>query len=97
MIRIENTKICKFVAELLYNLAKGLRPRTVDSDYYSGFKAWKIGGLFVTESYDREAGHAINAYTDKDFFYVSYYAAGECGLLTLGKSRSLDAVDDPRY
>jgi len=87
MIRIENTKVCKFVAESLWKLAQHVNPKTVDSDYYSGFKAWKIGGLFVTETYDREAGHAINAYTDKDFFYVSYYDAGECGLLTLGKSR----------
>jgi hypothetical protein len=104
MIRIENPKIARFVAESLYRLIKNSKPVESDSDYYSSFTAWRVGSLLVTVKYDREAGHVVTAYTDNDFFFASYYPNGDYGLLTIGRSPNMldgwdfgGGVDDPKY
>lgn len=102
MIRIENPKVAKFVAEAVHALVKNRPLVENDGDYESSFREWRVGPLFVSVKWDREQGSAITAYTEPDFFFVSYYPEGDYGLLTLGKSPANGwdfggGVDDPRY
>lgn len=100
MIRIENPKVVKFVAERIMKIAQQ-RGKPIDDDIEGNhvFVGWRLGKIFIcwTSDFGRKS---ISAYVDDgpdskwdDLFFISYHypkfddeLGG--GLLTFGKSQT---------